>query len=203
MASFDSLIPELALRHPGVSEPELLVALKRATIEFCIRTWLWVEDLEPELVSSNSLPLELAPPNGTDVLGVVRASFDGAKLSPAATMFVRQRNEDSLSPGTPSEFNCPDRRNVTLYPPPLVAGDLIVSVALAPTMGATSADDRVLVDYAEAVMAGADARVVAKADIATASALRNEFVRMANDAKRETWFGTQGGSARVSPFPFV
>lgn len=157
MANLSAFFPRLIPYAPGVSEPLAQQALLDAAIDFCERSYVVTQDLDPMTLPAGTDTVELEPPTGTVVAAVTRAWFDERLLqaTPAAHVFNPFRPD-----GRPVEYYgafIDDVYCLTVHPAPdeTKPNALLVRVALKPSRSATTVPTLLFDHYADAIVDGA------------------------------------------------
>lgn len=188
-----------------------------SAIEFCERSGIVRQTLDPVSVYANQPYIDLSAPGQQDVAMVLRAWYRGAEMQPAALAHVnavQAWRQDvpgvTLRTGDPSEYFESAGRQLGLYPVPAadLASAITVRVSLRPKRAATQLDDVLYDNWVEAIAAGALLRLhgtpgQAYTDMAQASRRQSEFLAAAGRARGEAERGRTRGEVRVENRPLA
>lgn len=156
---FEDLLNEVLPYAPGCSELAALQALRNATIEFCRRTQVWQQDIDPITTVPGIAEYELDVPSGAEVSQVMALYFGRRKLERTAPITLNGLYgfswQDHL--GDPMYFMQLDPNLVVVTPCPdeKVRSALTGRVSLQPTRDATTVDSIVSDRWVEVLAAGA------------------------------------------------
>lgn len=146
---------------PDVYEcPEITmeIAVRDAAIEFCRRTFVWQEMLDPVITIKNISEYDLEMPSGTVVEHVLEAICDGRELT-AVKLRDLPTNRDTFV-GKPTAYSLMFGDQVKLYPVPDNKGLLRLMVALTPSSTASGIDSTLFERYKEVIAHGAKHRLM-------------------------------------------
>jgi hypothetical protein len=168
MASYDAFLRYVLPDVPGCPEISAVAAIRDAAIDFCTKSLVYQETLDPITVIAGVADYDLEPPTGTLVAKVMHLFYQDKELTPVAPDLIRgatfynSRVEGAQSRGIPSGYSLKDPRSVTLMPVPkdTERNAVTVRVALKPTRSSTTVGDVLFEDYAETIAAGALARLM-------------------------------------------
>lgn len=199
MAALDALLP-MVLPHVG-GAPDIAVvnALRQAAIQFCAESHAWQTRTDPIKLAANVSRYEVDLEPGTLMHTITAAYIDGRRLTLAAPAdFMEPRS------GPPELVTSRDATTVDLYPTPAVtAGLLVLDVTLMPSQTATTIDDAILAQHAQAIARGAAGRLQREpgkpyTDFAQAD-VNDNFLRAAIVRERTRAFHGHSRSRRVVP----
>jgi hypothetical protein len=193
-----------------------LQALVDAAIDFCEETNVIQLTLDPVQTVLNDSTYNVALPTDTEIARVV-AVWHGTReldlVAPNAVgsplAYFPSIGADNIPSGAPASALLSTRGVLTIYPAPDAQAlkMLTVRVATRPARTATTVDDTLWYDWAEALVAGAALRVASQGGQPYSSdveAVRSTVVYRAliNRAKRESYMGrvVSNTSVRMRPF---
>lgn len=139
---YDGIRPEIP-----ASEPALVDAtLRRAAIEFCEETGIYILDFTPVNIVANTAAYTLTSPTAfTEAMEIKHAWANDVPITPIsqedlAKLPGRWTNDTST---LPTNYTQQDDDNVILYPRPTVSytAGLVMKVAVRPTIDATGIVD--------------------------------------------------------------
>jgi hypothetical protein len=151
MAALSAFYPLIAPRVPGAPAPAITASALEGAIEFCARTLT----LQRKLTAVNTVANQAA--YTLTQAGEVIEKLLGAKLSGQPLRLPLQADLDddedpTLSASAPSELLLTGPMQVTLVPPPSLAGlPLVVRAAMRPAQAATTVDDVLFERHAQAI----------------------------------------------------
>lgn len=165
MLQLDALLTNIMVELPGCSEPLARQVLVRVASEFCARTLLWSEVLEPVGLVEGERDCEIDVPADAYMVSVQSVWCDQQLLTPAtpAELQLRMPNWRDAT-GTPTHYNrSPSREVLSVYPRPSKNGEMLqVAAAFSLLPKARSVPDLFLdAEYFDALCAGAKARLMA------------------------------------------
>lgn len=161
MSSIDDFLPYL---QPGLRRapyPALAQALRSAMIEFCERSGLMRQTLDPIDVVEGTASYDLPEPTDHNIVTPVSVLYDSVPVHPTS-----ESKADFIAPSWRTNellyrYRMEGRTTVKLLwsPDQDITGGLIVRVSLRPTRDADALDDALYRDWAEVLAAGAAARL--------------------------------------------
>lgn len=201
MTTWSALIREIATYIPACPDPVAEQALARAAEEFCRRTQVWVEWLEPIAIVAGVREYDIEPPAGAQVLRMLQATVD------ATPMDIRSWRLAPRNPatGTVERSGVSSADLLTLWlSRELPAGSrLELQVQLAPTRTATSLPDWIAARHFDVLAAGALARLFdmrgSWTDPRAARRETEKFERLTATACAHAWQGNAPTVPRASP----
>lgn len=170
MQSLDVFMSRLLTSVPGCPDPLAKQALLDSAIEFCEETSIVQVTSEPQDTVALTSVYDVDLPSQQRVSTTLKAWYGTKPLVPAATSqidnilaFVESAGGETAEVGEPSAYYEIAPGQIAIYPVPqnsLVRG-FSARVATKPTRNATSVDDVLYHDWAEAIVGGATARLAA------------------------------------------
>jgi hypothetical protein len=161
-AFFPRLLPSVI----GCPEPLAQQALLDSAIEFCDRSLAVTTTLDAVTLREGLASFETETPTDTTIAQVLNLWFDGRQIHPAPYM---EATDVATSTGEPRYFygeDIDETFNITLLPAPnrTVRSGVIVRAALKPTRSATTVHNVLFERYAQAIVDGAQAILLAIPD---------------------------------------
>ncbi len=160
MATFESLLPDVLPSVYGCSDPVAISAIRSAAIDFCVKSEVYQQELDPVTTVAKIFEYDLEPPKNTVVHKILWAIFDGEKLEPLSTGLLEQRLpdwRDKANAGIPKYFVQQSQTIFYLAPMPSTTKveSVILRAVLKPTAAATVLDDEVVNNHKDAIVNGA------------------------------------------------
>jgi len=158
--SYESLLPEIIPMVPGCTDTLIENSIRSAVIEFCEKTEVYQQELDPVTTVKNIYEYDLEPPAQTSVCKLLWVTHLGNEIEAITTALLEQREpkwRESSHFGTPKYFVKQSQSTVWLVPVPTtteVSGTIIRAV-LKPTPSSTSCDDGVMSDFRDTIVNGA------------------------------------------------
>lgn len=204
MVELKSFLPRLLPNVIGCPEPLAIQALLDSSIEFCHRSQVLMQMLDPITVREGIAVYELDTPSQTAVDQVLKVWYDGTLMSAAPyEMATALFNPD----GAPRYFfgqEIDETFVLSLLPTPdkTVRNGLQVRVSLRPTRAATQVFDVLYERHLEGIVAGALGILMATpdqsfTDLAMAGAQTVKARALANNARFEAMHGRVQSSLSV------
>ncbi len=169
-----SLYDEVLSDVPGATPALALNAIRSALIEFCARSDAWVVTADPIDSVANTPNYQFEPENGTEVVSVLQAWYNGVEIFPKTSSQLEEelaKGQSTFVAGTPWTdqggvpkyylIDRPDEFTLAPYPIEAIAGAIKMRVSLKPTRAATVAEKYIIDKYYEVIAAGAKARLCA------------------------------------------
>lgn len=184
----DNVLPYLAA---DPSDPVTEGAIRRAAIEFCARSRIWVNFPALIPVVAYTPSYILAAPAGASVSAVLSAALDGEPLDPAAIAWLNSNVPTwRTTPSEPLYFTQIDTETVILAPVPVAnsATGLVLTVALQPTEASSDIPAWIVNQYGRHIADGAISILMLMAG--------KPWTDLANGANRRAIFEDQIGKAR-------
>lgn len=165
MISLNAFFDHVAPQTPGCPNPTVRSAVRQAAIEFCERTHVWLETLDPLPIDPAVSDYEVeAPLPDTRVVAIYSMRCQGALLFAHTEHALDQQQPDwRAATGQPRGFVQANPATLRLVPQPAEAADpglTDIRAALAPTQTAAVVGDVLYEEYAEAIGYGALERLL-------------------------------------------
>lgn len=161
----DAFLSNILVELPGCSDPLAQQALLRTASEFCTRTLVWSEILDPITLDEGERDYELDVPSGAYVCMVQGVWRNNQQLSPTTMMDLQRRLPDwRTARGSPAFYNCaPDRAVLSVFPAPAAQGGepMVVRAAFSLLHDAREVPELFAGAFFGALCAGAKARLMA------------------------------------------
>ena len=213
MLNLDVFLPRLLPSVLGCPIPIAIQALLDSAIEFCEETAIVRVTTDPQLTAGVAV-YEVEVPIGQKVAITQRAWYGKRELLPALSSTVSNVDAYAFVAADPNQIphsfleSAPGE--ITLFPAPgALATDLLTfRAATKPSRSATSVDNILFEDWAEAIVAGALKRLHAHPDtpyFSDGHAMRRsaEFQLGINRARAEAQRGRVRGSITTAPRSFT
>lgn len=160
-AFYDFVMPEV----PGINTELVDIYLRRAAIEFCEETTVYVADHDPISLIKGIAEYDLEPPEPeTDIVSVKKAWVQDAGIEYIGQDTLNQR--PTYWPGEtaprPTAFTQQTQTSLIVYPKPTesLRNGLKLKVVLRPTLNATSIADWLGSKYIQEISDGAKAMLM-------------------------------------------
>lgn len=198
--NLEDLAPFVLPSVPGCPDPTLLHHLRQAAIEFCGKTLVWQQELDPidSVSATDSYPLPV--PDGAKLVKLLSFTIDGTEAYVVTPEKGRRLAvQDSIRDVAWTD----DRTNVRINPVPGVDGlQYVLKVALKPSQAATAIPDEVGEHYAQDIATGAlasllDLENVTWSDPVKASVRRTRFEARMNSVAAMVAKGFSRGAQQV------
>lgn len=161
MAALSAFYPYVVPIAPGIPNFAIDRALVDAAIDFCRRSFVWQETLDPIPLVDGEAGYELYPMEGEIVAALeVRITREPGGRSIDLARALAAEVALNAEQGTPTVYAHRHPNLLDLAPIPMDAGQVHVRVALEPKAGASRLDDSLYGDWREAIGAGAAARIL-------------------------------------------
>lgn len=167
MKAWSAFYPDVLPELPGA--PDIVVDhwLRNAAIEFCERSRILIEDLDPESAVVGQGEYDLVPDVGRDIVEVIDVSYNGVALRPRSVDYLENTygGDWGARLGVPDCYTQLTADKLLLVPAPSAAlTDAIkIKVALKPSATATGIDDWLFIKYRFGIAAGAKAKLMSMA----------------------------------------
>lgn len=208
----ETLLPYMLPEVPGAPDVTARQALLLSSIEFCVQTHAWSEILDPVDVEAGVNQYDIDVEQGARVATVKDVWASTYRLKPVTMDELVSVLPDwqTNTTSTPLFYTAPtDNSYINVYPTPLVdiAGALVIRVAYAPTLAATSLPDSVVNLYLEPILSGAKYRLMVMperqwSNQALAGFHKTQFDDGVQRAKIDVMHDKVQGSVRVKPIRF-
>jgi len=165
--SYDEFLPYVLQYVPGASEMVAIAAIRNACIEFCEKSYIWQEVLEPMDVNVGQSNYVINTPDGTKSVGPIQVYFNTNLLIPKGPdelAEIYRMGDWQQIQGSPQYVTRIIKPEVVLVPQPYVAdpASLFIRTALAPTKDSSEIDSEMFEQWAESIAWGARARLLAQ-----------------------------------------
>lgn len=158
--ALDAFYQDIVVHLPECPEPLMDNAIRNAAIEFCQRTLAWNEAMDAESVAATDLPYQVVGwPSGSVVCDILAMSVGGKQVDQKNARTLDQRGDWRAETGAVEGYIQTAQDAFDLWPRPAEAVSVIVTAAFAPTKTADTLPDFLYHQYAEAIAAGALARL--------------------------------------------
>jgi len=173
MKSHDDFLDYVMPHVPGCTVNMALHEIKNTIIDFCEKSLILQETLDPVTVISNIQDYDFEPSRDRVVVKILTGWYKNRKLIPKGTdeindpsVFSSVINDVEPERGDPRIVTQKDPRTYTLYPAPedTVANAVTLRVACKPTRSASTIDDFIYEDYADTIGHGAISRLALSMD---------------------------------------
>lgn len=152
---------------PGATVEMALLEIKNTIIDFCEKSLILQESLDPVAAVQNIMDYDLEPPKDRLVVKIIKAWFKGVELTPVSVdeihspSWYNQNADYVVLKQDPTMITQKDTETFSVYPIPgkTEANVMTLRVALKPTRSTNSIDDFVYENYAETIGHGAIARL--------------------------------------------
>ena len=158
MATFSSLIKEVAPYVPMCPDSVIEQHLRSATIELCEKSKAYVHDLDTMATISGVYEYEFDQPTGTDVHQILYMTYDGRDMDPISPRSLELNYPDWRDrTGNPHVYlqKSPDTFWVVPVPSSTKSDGLIISVALKPSRTSNNINTNFSNDYRDGIIYGA------------------------------------------------
>ena len=147
---YDLVLPDV----PGCPTPTIDVALGVSAADFCARSHIWRETLDPEPVVRNVADYELTPSfTNTVTESVLWANLDDTPLEHVDSRYIDKSRMSET--GTPTAFWMLNDTQINLFPIPDSKGTLTAAIAVKPSRDATGVEDWIYESYIDPIVSGA------------------------------------------------
>lgn len=189
----DLLTEVLPVLAADPSDPVTEAAIKKAAVEFCNKSWIWLYLPDPLDVQSGVTTYDIEVPLGADVSVVIDAAHDGIPLENRSLAWLNKNLPLwRVQPGTPRYFTQIDTEQVMLAEAPMssLTSGLILTLALQPNQRATGLPRWIATQYLYGLVAGALANLMlmpgqAWTDMTLGAAKLTEFNTAISDARND------------------
>ena len=164
----DYVMPQV----PGATNEMALLEIKNTIIDFCEKSLILQETLDPVPAIENVMDYDLDPPSNRLVVKIMKAWFKGTELTPVSIdeiqspSWYNQNADYVVLHSDPRMITQKDTETFSVYPIPgkTEPNVMTLRVALKPTRSASSIDDFIFENYAETIGHGAIARLYLSPD---------------------------------------
>lgn len=160
MATFESLLPDVLPSVYGCSDPVAIAAIRSAAIDFCTKSEVYQQELDPVTTVAKIYEYDLEPPKHTVVHKILWLINNGEKLEPVSTGLLEQRLpawRDKANAGIPKYFVQQGQDVFFLAPMPAATKveSVILRAVLKPQVAALELDDEIINNHKDAIVNGA------------------------------------------------
>jgi hypothetical protein len=185
--NYQDLAPIVAIDVMGAPNPLIVRKIAEAANEFFRLTRAYEVTTAPTSITANTKVVALTPPTGTDFLEINEVWLGGTRLYPPANLRLPDGWEQTT--GRPERY-VPQGPAIRLHPYPIenLVDQVVIKYAVVPKLTAISIPDEVGVEYQDALIEGAKARLLAMprkdwADRQAAGDARSLFVMRVNETR--------------------
>lgn len=189
MTKYEDMLNDVLPELMGCSVELAVNALRNTCIELFQKSWIYTQPMDTIPVLVDVPEYDLDSFSGYRIVGVVSAWFNDLRINPlAAEMINKNRLRWEADKGTVEGYIIKESNLIRLYRIPDQTGNLVLTVALAPTTKSTGIETFVYDFYSEAIAAGAKARLMAIpskpfSNINASMMYRAQFAAAVTDAK--------------------
>ena len=210
--NYTDLASKVLLEVPGCPVFSIVQALKDSSIEFCVKTDIWIQPIEPVVVPANVNEIDLDTAAGQEINHVLAVFKNSGTINdPSYTRIFPSSPTDIISfsgKGPIRTYTMLDSDTITFAPTPIAAEKLAVQYSLEPSQSSTSIPDYIANENSEVIVKGALYRLQIQpgqvwSDPSRASANKVLFDKGLGIAIRKAKHGYAGGSLSVAPRQFV
>ena len=160
MATFESLLPDVLPSVYGCSDPVAIAAIRSSAIDFCTKSEVYQQELDPVTTVAKIYEYDLEPPKNAVVHKILLLINDGQKLEPVSTGLLEQRLpdwRDKANAGIPKYFVQQSQSLFYLAPMPATTKveSVLLRAVLKPTADALLLDDEIINNHKDAIVNGA------------------------------------------------
>lgn len=150
MADVTELVPLVATYVPVIADEIIEDALKRAANRFCVETGVWREKLESPIVRQGDYVIEIDLPSGSRLNALVKIHIDGDELHLGGSELLMPPAEASVPRTAYAD-------GAEIYLDGYLTGSEVVEVmvSLAPTRTSATVPDKIMDEWADALIEGA------------------------------------------------
>jgi hypothetical protein len=177
----DDFLPLVLPFARGASEPAAVAEVRSAAIEFCKRTKVWRELLEPQSIKAGSRDVDLPLPDGSDLVELAEVFYgrgNSGVIDPKSEDELRSMGVTPSSTGTPQWYTFyGDLYVMRIAPTPIVneSSALTPRAILMPARDADEVPDALFRRYGNEIAAGALARLHAYDEKWASNEKRREY----------------------------
>lgn len=198
---WEELFPEMRRLAPGCPEFILEEGIRDASIDFLMRTDAYKVEEDIQVVA-NIDEYTLSAPRGFEVNHILQIITGTTELAPTAFEDIRKL-QAAGNASNPMYYGGPDNTAFYLAPVPRENLTLKAIYSLKPLRTASSIPDTIGLEYKDAIVAGAAARVLVQPGVAWTDADRaiyfeRKYSRESARVQRVVKFGFGGASLRVN-----
>lgn len=209
MLSIDELFPRVLPYVPGCSEPLARQAILDSAIEFCDKTSILTQTLDAFSTVSGLVSYDLETPNRQmKVARVLAVTIDGKEIKGTFTEDVPTLPDREGQPTSFYTTRIDSEFVLNLHPLPDDKYSVITTVALSPTISATSLEDELVTVWSDGIVDGAIARIARVpnqpfSSFDVAMLYTQSSARKIAAIKAESYQGRIRGGTRIKTRPLV
>ena len=143
---------------PECPQPSAEAYLRLAAIDFCRRSFAWIETQAAALLDATDMPHTITPPADAKVAKVLSMVMDGVAPGLEESSVRSEElytNDWRTATGTPLRFIEAARGVVSVVPLPLVETSFVVTAAFVPNEAAAGIPDAIYDEYGSTIISGA------------------------------------------------
>lgn len=164
----DYVMPQV----PGATVDMALLEIKNTIIDFCEKSLILQETLDPVTAIKDIMDYDLEPPKDRLVVKIMKAWFKGTDLTPVSVdeiqspSWYNQNADYVVLKQAPRMITQKDTETFSVYPIPekTEANVMTLRVALKPSRSVNTIDDFIFENYAEIIGHGAISRLCLSPD---------------------------------------
>jgi hypothetical protein len=211
MKTLESFLPEILPDVPGCPSDMAIRALRNTVIEFCEKSFIHQETLDPFTAIENVTDYDLDPPKGYRIQKIMKMWYLGREMEALAPddiglpdPYRTNITGYNASKGPPAGYTQKDVDSFTILPIPdqKYANAITMRVALVPLRSMTEVEDFLFELWSETIGFGTKARLMlnpgkpySNAESATYNQAR--FISGLNDARQRAARGNVRSDLRV------
>jgi hypothetical protein len=209
MVSIDSFLPRVLPYVIGCSEPLARQAILDSSIDLCETTLVLRQALDTFSTIKNISNYDLETPNNQlKVTRVLSVTIDGREIQGLLQEDIPLLDDRVAQPSCFYTTRVDSEFTLNLHPIPDQKYKVVITVALAPRITATSLEDELFTEWTQPVIDGALARIsripnMPFTDFNLSMSYQQAALRGMMKAKTESYYGRIRGGSRVKPRPLV
>lgn len=205
----DDFLPYVLPELPGCPVPLVMAKAMEVLLDFCERSGVWVQALDPIDLRAGTAEYSLDAPFGSRVVSIESATCGTRPVHPKTRAELNRALPGWQShEGSPIHFIFTPGQDLLVYPRPNADGQqLLLDVKLLPSAPLNMLPDAVMVRHTLAISAGVKARLMAMKDRSWSAPemvgyYTGEYERLLSDACVQRLTGGGSRSLFVEPQPF-
>lgn len=211
MKTLETFLPEILPDVPGCPSDMAIRALRNTLIEFCEKSFIYQETLDPLTALEDETDYDLDPPKGYRIQKIMKMWYLGSEMQPLAPddiglpdAYRVNISGYTASKGPPAGYTQKDVDTLSILPIPdqKYANAITIRVALVPLRSTTEVPDFLYELWSETLGFGTKARLMlnpgkpySNAESATYNQAR--FVSGLNDARQRAARGNVRSDLQV------
>lgn len=208
MKALSEFFPRLLPYVPGCSEPLAAQAVLDAAIQFCDDSLVIREPLASFNTTVGEATYTLTPPASQEISRILKVVVDDTELEGVLAEVVGELDDNNAFPTSFFTSRTDSALRLLLGPKPDKVYPVIVTVALKPTRTAATVQDDLFDRWADPIVLGALARIMAVpgqpfTSLPLSRQRSIDAARMTHRARTEGMYGRVRGSMSVSTRPFA